>query len=87
MLIDNERSFFENKICGIDSILLPTTKKYTINVMENSWVHKFKDWGNKVPKCWANVPLLLDYRCYVKDGKIGKELNPSLQRCDLICLI
>jgi hypothetical protein len=73
MLIDNERSFFENKHCGIDSILLPTTKKYTINVMENSWVHKFKDWGSKIPKCWANVPLLLDYRCYVTNGKIGKD--------------
>ena len=34
--------------CGIDSILLPTTKKFAINVMENSWVHKFKDWGDKV---------------------------------------
>ena len=36
--------------CAIDSILLPTTKKFSINVMENAWVHKFKDWGNKVGK-------------------------------------
>lgn len=85
MLIDNERSFFENKICGIDSILLPTTKKYetledpfsplsplsipsqlspphqpsryTINVMENSWVHKFKDWGSKVDPLTLPHPL------------------------------
>ena len=126
--------------CGIDSILLPTTKKFAINVMENSWVHKFKDWGDKVrgerrrasggkwsggegslgvlvgatvhpccslsiaisavpspptrascppglaphqiPKCWANVPLLLDYRCYVEGGKIGNKLPDDVKRCE-----
>lgn len=48
MLIDNERALYENEWCAMDSILLPTTKKYVINVMENAWVHKFKDWGSKV---------------------------------------
>jgi len=81
MLIDNERAFYENKWCAIDSILLPTTKKFTINVMENSWVHKFKDWGDKEPKCWANVPLLLDYRCYVDGGELGTNYPPKLNRC------
>jgi len=81
MLIDNERALYENQWCGMDSILLPTTKKYTINVMENAWVLKFKDWGNKIPQCWANPPLLLDYRCYVKDGKIGKDWLPGVGRC------
>lgn len=81
MLIDNERALFENRQCGIDSILLPTTKKYVINVMENAWVHKFKNWGSKIPQCWANPPLLLDYRCYVKDGKLGKNYPPQVKTC------
>jgi hypothetical protein len=65
--------------CAVDSILLPTTKKFTINVMENAWVHKFKNWGDKEPKCWANVPLLLDYRCYVEGGKLGHNLPPEVK--------
>ncbi|KAG1655615.1 hypothetical protein FOA52_007263 [Chlamydomonas sp. UWO 241] len=48
--------------------------------MENAWVHKFKNWGDKEPKCWANVPLLLDYRCYVEGGEMGKNFPPQLQR-------
>lgn len=47
-LIDNERAFYENQHFAIDSILLPTTKKYAINVMENAWIHKFANWGDKV---------------------------------------
>lgn len=55
-LIDNERALYENKWCALDSILLPTTKKYTINVMENAWVLKFKDWGNKVNRVCIELP-------------------------------
>ncbi|GIL79952.1 hypothetical protein Vretimale_12814 [Volvox reticuliferus] len=80
-LIDNERAFYENRILAADSILLPTTKKYTINVMENAWIHKFPNWGNKVPMCWANVALLLDYRCYVPGGQMGKNLPPQVSQC------
>lgn len=43
-----QRAFYENQILAADSILLPTTKKYAINVMENAWIHKFANWGNKV---------------------------------------
>jgi hypothetical protein len=43
-----QRAFFENKWLAADSILLPTTKKYNINVMENAWIHKFANWGDKV---------------------------------------
>eukprot|EP00195_Chlamydomonas_chlamydogama_P015552 CAMPEP_0202899652 /NCGR_PEP_ID=MMETSP1392-20130828/7827_1 /ASSEMBLY_ACC=CAM_ASM_000868 /TAXON_ID=225041 /ORGANISM="Chlamydomonas chlamydogama, Strain SAG 11-48b" /LENGTH=462 /DNA_ID=CAMNT_0049585895 /DNA_START=182 /DNA_END=1570 /DNA_ORIENTATION=- len=81
MLIDNERAFYENQWCALDSILLPTTKKFTINVMENAWVNKFKDWGDKEPQCWANAALLFDYRCYVEGGKLGKKWPPKVQRC------
>ncbi|PNW74251.1 hypothetical protein CHLRE_13g591250v5 [Chlamydomonas reinhardtii] len=80
-LIDNERAFFENRHLAADSILLPTTKKYTINVMENAWIHKFANWGDKVPMCWANVALLFDYRCYVKDGRMGSALPPDVAQC------
>ena len=38
-LIDNERAFYENHWCAIDSILLPTTKKYAINVMVSTKRH------------------------------------------------
>lgn len=80
-LIDNERAFNDGGLLGADSILLPTTKKYTINVMENAWVHKYTNWGDKVPQCWANVALLFDYRCYVKGGKLGKDLPPEVTQC------
>ncbi len=46
-LIDNERALYENHHCALDSILLPTTKKFAINVFENAWVNKFANWGNK----------------------------------------
>ena len=49
-LIDNECAFYENMHCGVDSILLPTTKKFTINVMENAWVNKYHNWGDLVSK-------------------------------------
>lgn len=35
----------------------------------------------QIPQCWANPPLLLDYRCYVKDGKIGKNWLPGVGKC------
>ncbi|GFH21239.1 uncharacterized protein HaLaN_18500 [Haematococcus lacustris] len=80
-LIDNERALYENGWCAMDSIFLPATKKFTINVMENAWVNKFKNWGTKVPQCWANVPLLLDYRCYVPGGQLGTAWPTGVQRC------
>ncbi|KAJ9505716.1 hypothetical protein QJQ45_021475 [Haematococcus lacustris] len=80
-LIDNERALYENGWCAMDSIFLPATKKFTINVMENAWVNKFKNWGTKVPQCWANVPLLLDYRCYVPGGQLGTAWPTGVRRC------
>lgn len=43
-------------------------------------MHKFKNWGNKVPQAWANVPLLLDYRCHVPNGTLGIEGLPDQVR-------
>ena len=51
-----QRAFNENEHLGADSILLPTTKKYTINVMENAWVHKFVNWGDKVGGAASGAP-------------------------------
>eukprot|EP00798_Chlamydomonas_sp_ICE-L_P020356 gene20356-27121_t len=81
MLINIECAFYEDQWCALDSILLPTTLKHTINVMENAWVIKFKNWGNKTPQCWANAALLFDYRCYVKDAKLGTDYPPEIKQC------
>ncbi len=35
----------------------------------------------QVPQAWANVPLLLDYRCYVEGGKLGKRWPPRVGQC------
>ncbi|MEW5307325.1 MAG: hypothetical protein WDW36_009731 [Sanguina aurantia] len=81
-LIDNERSLHSDRFHAADSLLLPTTKKYMINVIENAWVSKFKNWpSGKVPQCWANVALLFDYRCYVPDGRIGKAWPADVGTC------
>lgn len=43
-LIDNERSLYSNRFHAADSVFLPTTKKYMINVIENAWVNKYLNW-------------------------------------------
>ena len=34
-----------------------------------------------MPQTWANVPLLLDYRCYVQGGQLGKSWPPAVGQC------
>uniref|UniRef100_A0A7S0RET0 PI3K/PI4K catalytic domain-containing protein n=1 Tax=Chlamydomonas leiostraca TaxID=1034604 RepID=A0A7S0RET0_9CHLO len=80
-LIDNEACLQNNwKNCGFDSILLPTTQKNEIVRFSNQFVLKYVTAEN-APQGVADPQLLLDYRCYVKDGKIGKDWLPGVGRC------
>lgn len=91
-LIDNERAFYENQHFAIDSILLPTTKKYTINVMENSWIHKFANWGDKVCEKASQVsmfmvdmPLAWAYPLATSCMKLS--MWHGAQLCHALCLL
>eukprot|EP00955_Chlamydomonas_euryale_P110014 365974-Chlamydomonas_euryale.AAC.6 len=59
--------------CAIDSILLPTTKKFTINVMENSWVHKFKDWCAQVAGNGGGLEVEHMHMHDAREGCSGEE--------------
>lgn len=57
-LIDNERSLYSDQLHAADSVFLPTTKKYMINVIENAWVSKFRNWpSGKVGRYTHSVLL------------------------------
>jgi hypothetical protein len=82
--IDNDQAHATAwRDCGIDSMLIPTTQKYEINRLGYFYVMKYppedppkdRDTGS------ANPMILLDYRCHVDGGKIGKNYWPKLTQC------
>ncbi|KAJ9522716.1 hypothetical protein QJQ45_019883, partial [Haematococcus lacustris] len=68
--------------CGIDSMLLPTTQKFMINHLGFFYVLKYPQ--KDPPQTWTKNPnplVLLDYRCHVDGGAIGKRFFPKLEQC------
>ncbi|KAL6763593.1 hypothetical protein V8C86DRAFT_2491886 [Haematococcus lacustris] len=68
--------------CGIDSMLLPTTQKFMINHLGFFYVLKYPQ--KDPPQTWTKNPnplVLLDYRCHVEGGAIGKRFFPKLEQC------
>mmetsp|Transcript_5477 Transcript_5477/g.12120 ORF Transcript_5477/g.12120 Transcript_5477/m.12120 type:complete len:525 (+) Transcript_5477:133-1707(+) len=82
-LIDNEAALQNSwKSCGFDSILVPTTQKQEIVRLSNEFVLKLIT-PDQARKGHADPQLLLDYRCYLPDGKeeIGTDYPPTIKQC------
>eukprot|EP00955_Chlamydomonas_euryale_P078200 363107-Chlamydomonas_euryale.AAC.3 len=81
--IDNDQVYATAwRKCGIDSMIVPTTQKFMINHLGFFYVLKYPQ--SDPPKTWVTQPnplLLLDYRCHVDGGEIGRNFPPSLQQC------
>eukprot|EP00798_Chlamydomonas_sp_ICE-L_P018764 gene18764-25296_t len=82
-LIDNDQVYGTAwRRCGVDSILIPTTQKFQINHLQ--WAFVMKNPPLDPPQDYeksTNPLQLLDYRCHVKDGKIGTDFQPKIQAC------
>lgn len=81
-LIDNEVALQSTwKRCGFNSILLPTTQKQEILRLCIKFVHKLPKEHARTGH--ANPQLLLDYRCYLPDGRqeMGTEYPPQVHQC------
>lgn len=70
--------------CAFDSMLLPTSSKYQASHLGYGYVLKQHGRGGKSPtnsSVAVHPALLLDYRCWVPKGKIGRQLPPKLGTC------
>jgi hypothetical protein len=82
-LIDNEAALQSSwKNCGFDSILVPTTQKHNIVRFSNQFILKLVTAAD-APRGFADPQILLDYRCYLLDGKeeIGTDYPPQIRQC------
>lgn len=82
-LIDNEAALQSSwKNCGFNSILVPTTQKQEIVRLSNEFVHKLVT-KEHAPQGHADPQLLLDYRCYLPDGReeMGTDYPPQVKQC------
>ncbi|MEW5319050.1 MAG: hypothetical protein WDW38_010226 [Sanguina aurantia] len=78
-LIDNQQALKFNWVkCGVDSIFLPGTQENEIVRFGGDWVGKRR---GGAPRRYANPMILLDYRCYVPNGLIGRAYPPALKQC------
>ena len=77
-LIDLDQALGEGwRVCGQDSLFLPTTQKFVINTLGYQYVMKF---GGR-PRGTVGLQVRFDYRCHVAGGTIGKQFPPKVQQC------
>jgi hypothetical protein len=70
--------------CAMDSLFLPTTQKFYINVLGFGYVMKHPNTDPPTtPSKHVSPLILLDYRCHVEGGAIGTRFHPKLQGCAL----
>jgi hypothetical protein len=82
-LIDLDQSFGDGwRICGSDSIFLPTTQKHAITFLGYSYVMKQppKD-PSEYPSTSAALESAFDYRCHAPGGVIGFNYPPKVEKC------
>ncbi|KAG2449982.1 hypothetical protein HYH02_000086 [Chlamydomonas schloesseri] len=82
-LIDNDQVYATAwRRCGIDSLLVPTTQKFMINHLGFFYVLKYPQKNPpRGPAKFLSPLLLMDYRCHVPGGAIGKSFTPELTQC------
>lgn len=69
--------------CAQDSMLLPGTSKFTASHLGIAYVLKQRN-GTVAPanpSIAVHPAVILDYRCYVVNGTIGRELPPRVGKC------
>jgi hypothetical protein len=66
------------RVCGVDSLFLPTTQKFLINAIGYWYVMKI---GQSRPRAHAALQSAFDYRCHVEGGAIGTAYPERLQQC------
>ena len=77
-LIDLDQAFGDAwRVCGADSIFLPTTQKHAIQNLGYWYVMKFKE----EPQSTVGLQHRLDYRCHVERGAIGTDYPAPVARC------
>jgi hypothetical protein len=77
-LIDLDQAFGDAwRVCGVDSLFLPTTQKYMINLLGYWYVMKH----HKHPQRSISPQIWLDYRCHAEGGAIGRRYPPRVQQC------
>lgn len=69
--------------CAQDSMLLPGTAKFTSSHLGNAYVLKLRNGtvAPSDPSTSVHPAVMLDYRCYVANGTIGRQLPPRLGKC------
>lgn len=67
------------RICGFDSVFLPTTQKHAINQLGFGFVMKIPSQAPQQDN--FGIMHALDYRCHAPGGKIGQNYPPRLQQC------
>jgi hypothetical protein len=65
------------RVCGVDSLFLPTTQKHTINVLGYGYTMKMAT----APHERFALQHALDYRCHVAGGVIGVNYPPLVMKC------
>jgi hypothetical protein len=69
--------------CAYDSLLLPSSQKFEASHLGNSYVLKQRN--GTVPPAnpleAVHPAVVLDYRCWVPNGVIGRTLPPKLGAC------
>jgi hypothetical protein len=69
--------------CAYDSLLLPSSQKFEASHLGNSYVLKQRN-GTVPPanpKEFVHPAVVLDYRCWVPNGVIGRTMPPRLGQC------
>lgn len=70
------------RVCGFDSLFLPTSQKHAINLLGYGFVMKMPfEAPESRPVTDSSIMHVLDYRCHAPGGKIGKNYPPKLQQC------
>jgi hypothetical protein len=78
-LIDLDQAFGDGwRVCGVDSLFLPTTQKYMINLLGYWYVMK---WSARPPRSTVSPQVSLDYRCHAEGGAIGRNYPPRVKQC------
>lgn len=78
-VIDNETAMISSAKAGLNSMFIPGGQKYeTYRVGYDKMTCAMNDNCDTVQDKLPTMGILLDYRCYVEGGYIGKDYSPTL---------
>eukprot|EP00892_Ulva_mutabilis_P003338 jgi/Ulvmu1/1376/UM011_0104.1 len=82
-LIDADQALGDGwRVCGVDSIFLPTTQKYMINLLGWAYVMKHPPGQpQQTPAGELSAQVALDYRCHAPRGAIGLNYPERVKQC------